>query len=87
MSRWSSLRSNPGRNGRAEQVEFAPGQSRAVPRVRLRAPLKEGAPTVAPARKVGPLPWIGAALVLLALVSYLLSRVVLKHRPHPEERL
>jgi len=70
MSRWSGLKSNAGHNGRAEQVELAPGEPRRIPRVRLRTPLQEGAATVAPTRKVGPLPWIGAALVALALIGY-----------------
>jgi Flp pilus assembly protein CpaB len=73
MSRWLHLRSTPESNGRAEHVQLT-GEAEAVqaPQVRLRAPLGAGASTLTRIRRRGPLPWIAGALILIALVGYLL---------------
>src|ERR1700757_180246 len=70
MSRWPHLSSAPQGNGRAEHAQ--PSGEAVQPQVRLRAPLGEGAPTLTGIRRRGPLPWIAAALILIALVGYLL---------------
>ena len=81
MSRFSRLRSNPEHNGRAEEAQLA-GEHEAtqLPRVRLRLPLSDGAPSLRPARQIGPMPWIGAVLVLVALLGYLLVYSASKSR-------
>ncbi len=73
MSRWPNLRSTPESNGRTEQAQLS-GEPETLqsPRVRLRAPLGEGAPTLTRIRRRGPLPWIAVVLILIALVGYLL---------------
>src|SRR5437870_3752276 len=73
MSRWPHLRSSPQQNGRAEQVQLpADTDVHAPPRVRLRAPFEGRVPKAAGVRRLGrPLPWIGAGLVLVALIGYL----------------
>ena len=76
MSRWPPhLRSTGQHNGRAEQVQLPTdpdAKTTAPPRVRPRAPFEGRMPKQAGARRLGgPLPWIGAALVLLALIGYI----------------
>jgi Flp pilus assembly protein CpaB len=74
MSRWPNVRRTPESNGRAEQVQLS-GETESVqaPQLRLRAPLGAGAPTLTSIRRRGPLPWIAAALILIALVGYVLA--------------
>lgn len=76
MSRWPPHpRSTGQRNGRAEQAQLptnTDAETSASPRLQLRAPLQGDMSKPAGARRLnGPLPWIGGALVLLALVGYL----------------
>lgn len=72
MSRWLRTRSALESNGRAEHVELTrEPEAVQVPRVRLRAPLGASTPTLTRIRQRGPLPWIAAALILIALIGYL----------------
>jgi Flp pilus assembly protein CpaB len=71
MSRWPRTRSAPAQDGHVGGVQITTEPEAQTPQLRLRAPRDRAPQPGVRQRRPGPLPLLGAVLVVIALIGYL----------------